>query len=98
MGQETAFGLLGFGASLAIVGYTMDRVEISLSNLMAYDAVARGNWGADPLVYPELLEWIGGGRIRVRPFVEAHPLSRINEVFEAAHHGQLVKRAVLTPD
>jgi 6-hydroxycyclohex-1-ene-1-carbonyl-CoA dehydrogenase len=96
-GQETAFGLLGFGAALAVVGFTMDRVEVSLSNLMAYDAVARGNWGADPLVYPELLAWIGQGRIQVRPFVERHPLNEINQVFDAAHHGQLSRRAVLTP-
>ena len=55
-GQETAFSLLGFGASLAVVGFTTDRVEVGLSNLMAYDAVVRGNWGADPLIYPELLD------------------------------------------
>jgi 6-hydroxycyclohex-1-ene-1-carbonyl-CoA dehydrogenase len=96
-GQETAFGLLGFGASLAVVGYTMDRVEVCLSNLMAYDAVARGNWGADPLIYPELLDWIGAGRIGVRPFVESHPLDRINEVLRAAQQGELVKRAVMVP-
>lgn len=96
-GQEAAFGLLGHGAALAVVGYTMDRVEIGLSNLMAFDAVARGNWGADPLVYPELLDWIAAGRIQVRPFVESFPLDRINEVFQKAHAGELVKRAVLVP-
>lgn len=96
-GQETAFGLLGYGASVAIVGYTMDRVEIPLSNLMAFEATARGNWGADPLIYPEVLEWIGDGRVTVRPFVERHALEDINDVFEAAHHGRLTKRAVLTP-
>jgi 6-hydroxycyclohex-1-ene-1-carbonyl-CoA dehydrogenase len=96
-GQETAFGLLGYGASVAIVGYTMDRVEIPLSNLMAFEATARGNWGADPLIYPEVLQWIGDGRVTVRPFVERHALEDINDVFEAAHHGRLMKRAVLTP-
>ena len=97
-GQETAFGLLGYGASLAIVGYTMDRVEVPLSNLMAFEATARGNWGADPLSYPELLEWIGAGRLTVKPFVERHRLSEINAVFDDAHHGRLSKRAVLVPD
>jgi len=96
-GQETAYSLLTFGATLSIVGYTMDKVEISLSNLMAFDAVAQGNWGADPLIYPELLEWIGDGRISLKPFVERQPLGEINSVFEQAHHGKLLKRAVLVP-
>ena len=96
-GQETAYALLGFGAVLSVVGFTMDRVELPLSNLMAYDAVAQGNWGADPMLYPELLEWIGQGRITVKPFVERYPLNHINEVFDAARHHRLLRRAVLVP-
>jgi len=96
-GQETAFSLLGFGASLAVVGFTKERVEICLSNLMAFDAVARGNWGADPLLYPELLEWVAEGRIRVKPFVQRRPLEHINAIFEEAHRGRLVRRVVLVP-
>ncbi len=96
-GQETAYSLLGFGGSLAVVGYTMDRIEVCLSNLMAYDATVRGNWGADPLIYPELLQWIGEGRLTVKPYVDHAPLSRINEVFDDAHHGRLFKRMVMVP-
>jgi 6-hydroxycyclohex-1-ene-1-carbonyl-CoA dehydrogenase len=96
-GQEIAWSLLGFGASLAVVGYTMDRIEVALSHLMAYDAEARGNWGADPLVYPEILQWIGAGRIQLKPFVEQRPLERINEVLVEAHHGRLARRAVMVP-
>jgi 6-hydroxycyclohex-1-ene-1-carbonyl-CoA dehydrogenase len=96
-GQETAFALLGFGAALAVVGYTTDRVEVPLSHLMAYDAVARGNWGADPLSYPELLQWVAAGRLTLRPNVERHPLASINEVFDDALHGRLTKRVVLVP-
>ncbi len=96
-GQETAFGLMGFGAVVAIVGFTMDRLEVRLSNLMAFDATACGNWGCDPVLYPEVLQWVADGRIRLRPFIERHPLADINQVFEAAQHGQLTKRAVLTP-
>ena len=41
-GQEVAFAFLGFGASLAIVGFTPTRVEMPLSNLMAFDADRAG--------------------------------------------------------
>ncbi len=95
VGQETAFGLMGFGAFIGIVGFTMDRLEVRLSNLMAFDATACGNWGCDPLLYPEVLDWIAAGRIRVAPFAEKHPLPEINGVFEAVHQGQLPKRAVM---
>jgi 6-hydroxycyclohex-1-ene-1-carbonyl-CoA dehydrogenase len=39
-GQATAFSLLGRGGYLGIVGFTPERVELKLSNLMAFDAVA----------------------------------------------------------
>jgi len=96
-GQETAFGLLNFGAIMMAVGFTMDKVEVRLSNLMAFDARVIGNWGCDPVLYPEALQWLAEERIRVKPFVEKHALSEINEVFEAAHHGKLERRAVLVP-
>lgn len=96
-GQETAFSLLGYGASLAIVGFTTERVEVPLSNLMAFDATVRGNWGADPLVYGELLDWLGAGRLQVTPYVERRALHEINDVFDDAHHGRLLKRVVLVP-
>lgn len=96
-GQETAFSLLGFGASLAVVGFTMERVELPLSNLMAYEATARGNWGADAAIYPEILRWLEQRRFAVKPFVERQPLARINEVFADADSGKLERRVVLTP-
>jgi 6-hydroxycyclohex-1-ene-1-carbonyl-CoA dehydrogenase len=96
-GQEIAYSLLGHGAHLSIVGFTMDKTEVRLSNLMAFDASISGNWGCDPLLYPEVLAWIAEGRIQVSPFVEKHPLDEINDVLDAAHHGRLSRRAVLVP-
>ncbi|MFH2008032.1 MAG: 6-hydroxycyclohex-1-ene-1-carbonyl-CoA dehydrogenase [bacterium] len=96
-GQETAFGLLGHGGYLGIVGFTMAKLEVRLSNLMAFDATVRGNWGCDPELYPEALDWVADGRIKLKPYVESHPLEDINRILEDAHHGKLQKRAVLIP-
>lgn len=96
-GQLTAFGLLVHGATLSVVGFTMDKIEIRLSNLMAFDARAIGNWGAAPELYPGALDLVLEGRVKVAPFIERHPLSDVNRVLEAVHHRDILRRVVLTP-
>ncbi len=96
-GQATAYGLLTFGAHLAVVGFTMDTVELRLSNLMAFHAKAQGNWGCDVTLYPHALDLILDGRVKLAPFVEQHPLDSIQEIFTAAHAHQLSRRAILVP-
>lgn len=96
-GQLTAYGLLVHGATLCVVGFTMDKVEIRLSNLMAYDARAIGNWGCPPEYYSAALELVLDGKVAIRPFVETHPLDDINRVFDAVHRREIKKRAVLVP-
>lgn len=96
-GQETAFALLNHGATLCVVGFTLDKVELRLSNLMAFHARVLGNWGCPPELYPAALDLVLSGRVKVAPFVERHPLTDINRVFESAHRGELKRRAVLVP-
>lgn len=96
-GQTTAYGLLTFGAHLAVVGFTMDKVELRLSNLMAFHAKAQGNWGCDVSLYPQALDLVLDGSIALAPFIERHPLDDINEIFAAAHAHQLSRRAILVP-
>ena len=96
-GQLTAYGLLVHGATLSVVGFTMDKVEIRLSNLMAYDARAIGNWGCPPESYPAALDLVLEGKVAIKPFVEAHPLDDINRIFAAVHHHEIKRRVVLTP-
>jgi len=96
-GQLTAWGLLVHGATLSVVGFTMDKVEVRLSNLMAFDARALGNWGCPPDFYPAALDLVLDGKVAIKPFVEAHPLDDINRVFAAVHRREIKKRAVLVP-
>jgi len=96
-GQQTAYGLLVHGATLSVVGFTMDKVEIRLSNLMAFDARAIGNWGCPPELYPAALDLVLDGKIALKPFVETRPLAEINDVFEGVHHRDIKRRAILVP-
>ncbi len=96
-GQQTAYGLLVHGATLCVVGFTMDKVEIRLSNLMAFHARALGNWGCTTSNYPAALDLVFDGRVNVKSFIEHHPLDNINEVFELVHAHKNKGRAILMP-
>ena len=94
-GQELAWSLLPPGGTLGVVGFTMDKVSVRLSNLMALDASAFGNWGCAPQLYPAVVDLVLSGRVRIDPFVEFHPLADGPALFaEAAHHE---RRPVLVP-
>lgn len=94
-GQSAAFGLLGRGSVLSVVGYTATPIEVRLSNLMAYDATAQGNWGCLPELYPKVIDLVLSGRIRIEPFIERRPMREINDAFDAIHAGSVRKRVVL---
>ena len=97
-GQTTAFGLLAHGASLSVVGFTPATVEVRLSNLMAFDAIAQGNWGCLPEHYPAVVDLILSGRVALAPFIETRPLSSINETFARIHQHGALRRVVLIPE
>jgi 6-hydroxycyclohex-1-ene-1-carbonyl-CoA dehydrogenase len=97
-GQETAFRLLVHGAHLAVVGFTLDTVTVRLSNLMALDARAEGNWGCPPERYPEALALVERGQVVITPFVETRPLSHVNEALADLQAHRIKRRVVLVPD
>jgi len=96
-GQATAFGLLDHGAYLGIVGFTPKPVELRLSNLMAFDATARGNWGCPPDQYPGALQMVLTGKIALAPYVELHPLEEAPAVLDAVANHAVRRRAILQP-
>ena len=75
----------------------MDKVEVRLSNLMAFHARALGNWGCPPELYPAALDLVLDGKVKLAPFVEQHPLEEINRVLADVHAHRLNRRAVLIP-
>ena len=97
-GQEFAWTLLPPAGTLGIVGFTMDKPDIRLSNLMALDASVFGSWGCSPRLYLDAIELVTSGAVQVAPFIESHPLADGAALFEAAaRHAGNGKRPVLIP-
>jgi len=96
-GQKTAYGLLVHGATLMVVGSTMAKLEVRLSNLMAFDARAIGTWGCPPELYPPLLKLVLDGQVSLAAQTELRSLDDIGEVFSEVHGHACGARQVLVP-
>lgn len=96
-GQATAFGLLDPGGYLGVVGFTPGTVELRLSNLMAFDATAQGNWGCPPEHYPAALSLVLDGKIALGPYVQERPLDEAPDVLEAVARHAIRSRVILVP-
>lgn len=97
-GQETAFGLLGYAGVLMVVGFTLAKIELRLSNLMAFDATVQGTWGCRPELYPDAVRLVTSGRVTLRPFIERHPLRDGAEILRRVADHELQRRAILVPN
>lgn len=96
-GQRSAYSLLSYAGTLGVVGFTLDKIELRLSNIMAFDADVFGNWGCRPAHYPAVVAEVLAGRIEVRRNVRQFALADINTVIADAHAQRLDARAVLVP-
>lgn len=98
-GQELAWSLLVPAATLGIIGFTMDKAQVRLSNLMALDARAFGSWGCSPSLYADALNLVLSGRVTLRPFIERRPIEEGPALFARmadAHDGS-GRRVILVP-
>jgi len=96
-GQEAAWGLLTHAAVLMIVGFTLGKIEVRLSNAMAFDATIQGTWGCKPEYYPPTLALVTSGQVTLRPFIERHPLSAGPDVLAQVADHRIHRRAILIP-
>ena len=97
-GQQTAWGCLTHAATLAVIGFTLAKIEVRMSNVMAFDATVQGTWGCLPELYPSALALVTGGRITLKPFIERHPMSRGVDILQQVADHALMRRAILEPD
>ncbi len=97
-GQELGLSLVSFTSKLMIVGFGLQKVEYSISRLMAFDAEIIGTWGCLPEYYPQALQMVLSQKVALGPYVQTRPMSTIAEAFHEAHDQPPEKRIILTPD
>ncbi len=97
-GQSTAFGLIEPGSYLSVIGFTTQKIELRLANLMAFDATVQGNWGCLPELYPAALQLVLEGKVVLDPFTERRPLGSINQSFADVREKRAGRRIVLCPE
>jgi 6-hydroxycyclohex-1-ene-1-carbonyl-CoA dehydrogenase len=97
-GQDTAFGLLTYASTLLVVGFTLAKRELRLSNLMAFDATVQGTWGCKTELYPEALKLVIEDKVTLKPFIQTYPMSEAPDVIQQVADHKIDKRAILMPD
>jgi 6-hydroxycyclohex-1-ene-1-carbonyl-CoA dehydrogenase len=97
-GQRLAFSLLAAASTMVQVGYTHEKVELRLSNLMAHDAEVHGTWGCPPEEYPAVLDLIYRGEVVLEPFIDHAPMSDLNRLLGDMAAHRLRRRMVLHPE
>jgi 6-hydroxycyclohex-1-ene-1-carbonyl-CoA dehydrogenase len=96
-GQNLAFSLLTYAGVLGVIGFTMDKISIRLSNVMAFDADVFGNWGCGPSHYPAVVKQVLEKKINLLDNIQEFPMEAINDVILQAREHKLEKRAILMP-
>jgi len=93
-----AYALMGIASTMSVVGFTLDKLEVRLSNLMAFDGQLIGTWGCKPELYADVIKLISEDKLKLKPYTQTFPMSKINDIFRDTLDHKLLKRSVLTPD
>jgi 6-hydroxycyclohex-1-ene-1-carbonyl-CoA dehydrogenase len=97
-GQETAVGLLTFASTLMVVGFTLEKISLRLSNLMAFDATLQGTWGCKVELYAEALKMVTENKIDLKSFIQVEPMAQGPEIMEKVARHEIDKRVILVPE
>ncbi len=79
------------------LGYTPAKVNLRLSNIMAFDATIHGSWGCPPDQYAAVLKLIYDGKVDIASTSAHAPMSQINDLLDDMANHRLTSRMVLDP-
>lgn len=91
-----AFGLLGMGSKLINVGYTADKGNVALGNIMAKELNVDGSYGCPPPDYPRVLSMVLSGRVKLKELVTGEfPLADLDQAIAAQSKPETIRSVII---
>ncbi len=95
--QEQALACLRTGGRLVLVGFSPDAMTLASGRVMFRELEVVGSLGCRPLDYPNVIELVRQGRLRVKELVtHRFTLDCINQALDVLRNGEAV-RAIVEP-
>jgi 6-hydroxycyclohex-1-ene-1-carbonyl-CoA dehydrogenase len=93
---RAAYDAVRPGGRLCVVGYAAEPVTLALSKLMFFELEVVGSLGCRPVDYPEVIEMVRRGRVRLAPLVSGrYKLDELDAGLEALRQGKALRGIVL---
>ncbi|MBU0755308.1 MAG: alcohol dehydrogenase catalytic domain-containing protein [Planctomycetes bacterium] len=98
MGQtiSEAFQTVQKGGDVAVIGFTLDTVQLKAGAFMGMQKRIGGSWGCPTRLFPEVIGLLEAGKIPLDLLVSRiYPLADIQTAFDDLHKGRVTGRAVI---
>ena len=91
-----AFNTVNMGGDVAVIGFTMDKVELQAGKFMGQQKRVGGSWGCPTRLFPEVVSLLEGGGIEFDILISRYyDLPDVEQAFSDLENGQIVGRAVI---
>ncbi len=91
-----AFQTVRKGGEVAVIGFTLDKVQLKAGAFMGMQKRIGGSWGCPTRLFPEVISLLDQGLIPLDVLVSrAYTLDEIKTAFDDLHAGNVLGRAVI---
>lgn len=91
-----AFNTVCTGGEVAVIGFTMDKVELRAGNFMGLQKRVGGSWGCPTHLFPEVVKLLEGGGIEFDVLISKYyELDEVEQAFHDLEAGKITGRAVI---
>lgn len=91
-----AFSTVRKGGEVAVIGFTLDAVQLKAGAFMGMQKRIGGSWGCPTRLFPEVIRLIEADKIPLDMLVSrVYPLDQIQTAFDDLHSGKVTGRAVI---